>query len=44
MVPNVMKSIEGWELYIVTDGVIVGILLGEGFQCESLFTLGFFTQ
>jgi hypothetical protein len=28
MVPNV-KSREGWELYIVTDGVMVGILLGE---------------
>jgi hypothetical protein len=26
MVPNVVKSREGWELYIVTDGVIVGIL------------------
>jgi hypothetical protein len=27
MVPNVVKSIEGWELYIVTDGVMIGILL-----------------
>jgi hypothetical protein len=26
MVPNVMKSREGWEMYIVTDGVMVGIL------------------
>jgi hypothetical protein len=25
MVPNVVKSREGWELYIVTDGVMVGI-------------------
>jgi hypothetical protein len=30
MVPNVMKNRERWELYIVTDGVIVGVLLGEG--------------
>jgi hypothetical protein len=30
MVPNVVKSREGWELYIVTDGVMVGILVGEG--------------
>jgi hypothetical protein len=30
MVPNVVKSREGWELYIVTDGVMAGILLGEG--------------
>jgi hypothetical protein len=30
MLPNVVKSREGWELYIVTDGVMVGILLGEG--------------
>jgi hypothetical protein len=29
MVPNVVKSREGWELYILTDGVMVGILLGE---------------
>jgi hypothetical protein len=35
MVPNVVKSREGWELYIVTDGVMVGILLGEGSQCEK---------
>jgi hypothetical protein len=28
MVPNVVKSREGWELYIVTDG----ILLGEGWE------------
>jgi hypothetical protein len=34
MVPNVVKSREGWELYIVTDGVMVGILLGGGAQCE----------
>jgi hypothetical protein len=25
MVPNVVKSREGWELYIVTDGVMVRI-------------------
>jgi hypothetical protein len=30
MVLNVVKIKEGWELYIVTDGVMVGILLGEG--------------
>jgi hypothetical protein len=30
MVPNVVKIREGWELYIVTDGVTVRILLGEG--------------
>jgi hypothetical protein len=30
-----MKSREGCELYIVTDGVMVGILLGEGSQCEK---------
>jgi hypothetical protein len=35
MVPNVVKSREGWELYIVTDGVMVGILLGEGSQLGS---------
>jgi hypothetical protein len=35
MEPNVVKITEGWELYIVTDGVIVGILLGEGAQCEK---------
>jgi hypothetical protein len=28
IVPNVVKSREGWELYIVTGGVMVGILLG----------------
>jgi hypothetical protein len=32
MMPNVVGSREGWELYIVTDGVMVGILLGEGAQ------------
>jgi hypothetical protein len=26
---------EGWELYIVTDGIMVGILMGEGSQCEK---------
>jgi hypothetical protein len=35
MVPNVVKSREGWELYIVTDGVMVGILLGEGSKFEK---------
>jgi hypothetical protein len=25
MVPNVVKIREGWELYIVTDGVMVGM-------------------
>jgi hypothetical protein len=38
MVPNIVKSSEGWELYIVTDGVMVGILLGEEDH------LGSFTQ
>jgi hypothetical protein len=32
MVPNIVKSTEGWGLYIVTDGVMVGILLGEGWE------------
>jgi hypothetical protein len=26
MVPNVVKSREGWELYIVTNGLMVGII------------------
>jgi hypothetical protein len=26
-VPNVVGIREGWELYIVTDGVMVGIIL-----------------
>jgi hypothetical protein len=26
MLPNVVGSREGWELYIVTDGIMVGIL------------------
>jgi hypothetical protein len=30
MVPNVVGSREGCKLSIVTDGVMVGILLGEG--------------
>jgi hypothetical protein len=30
MVPNVVGNREGWELYIVTDGVMVGILLSLG--------------
>jgi hypothetical protein len=30
MVPNVLGSREGWELCIVTDGVTVGMSLGEG--------------
>jgi hypothetical protein len=25
LVPNVVVSREGWELYIVTDGIIVGM-------------------
>jgi hypothetical protein len=29
-VPNVVRSTEGWELYIVTGSVMVGILLTEG--------------
>jgi hypothetical protein len=29
MVPNVVKSREGWELYVVTDGVMVGILISR---------------
>jgi hypothetical protein len=36
MVPNVVKSREGWELYIVTDGVMVSMLLGEGAQCHNI--------
>jgi hypothetical protein len=28
--PNVVGSRERWELYIVTGGVMVGILLSEG--------------
>jgi hypothetical protein len=24
--------VKGWELYIVTDGVMVGILMGEGWE------------
>jgi hypothetical protein len=28
-VPNVVGSREGWELYIVTGGVMVGILLSD---------------
>jgi hypothetical protein len=35
MVNNVVKNREGWELCIVTDGLMVGILLGEGSQCEK---------
>jgi hypothetical protein len=27
MVPNVVKSREGWELYIVTDGVMIGMFI-----------------
>jgi hypothetical protein len=38
MVLNVVKIREGWELYTVTDGVMVGILLGEAAQ------MGSFTQ
>jgi hypothetical protein len=26
MVPNVVKSRDGWELYIVTDGIMFGII------------------
>jgi hypothetical protein len=26
---------EGWEMCIVTDGLMVGILLGERSQCED---------
>jgi hypothetical protein len=29
-IPNVVGSREGWELYIVTGSVMVGILLSEG--------------
>jgi hypothetical protein len=29
---NVVGSREGWELYIVTDRVMVGILLGERWE------------
>jgi hypothetical protein len=34
--PNVVGSREGWELYILTDGVMVGILLGEGWELYIL--------
>jgi hypothetical protein len=34
MVPNVVKSREGWELYIVTEGVRYVIV--NGFVCNSL--------
>jgi hypothetical protein len=43
MVPNVVKSREGWELYIVTDGEMVG-LLQQPPEHNPLFTLGSFTQ
>jgi hypothetical protein len=33
MVPSVVKNREEWELYTATDGIMVGILLGEGAQC-----------
>jgi hypothetical protein len=36
MVPNIVGSREGCELYIVTDGVMVGILLDEGDQWALL--------
>jgi hypothetical protein len=36
MLPDVVGSREGWELYIVTDGIMVGILLDEGNQLGSL--------
>jgi hypothetical protein len=39
MVPIVVKSREGWELYIVTDGIMFGTLLGEGSQCGILHTV-----
>jgi hypothetical protein len=32
---NVAGSREGWKLYIVTDGEMIGIYLGEGAQCEK---------
>jgi hypothetical protein len=35
MMPNVVGSREEWELYIVTGGVTVGILLGDGAQCKK---------
>jgi hypothetical protein len=34
-VPNVVGSREGWELYVVTGGVMVGILLSEGAQLNT---------
>jgi hypothetical protein len=35
MMPIVVGSREGWELCIVTYGVMVGILLGEGAPSPS---------
>jgi hypothetical protein len=36
MVPNVVGSREEWELCIVTDGIIVGMLVGEGAHIATL--------
>jgi hypothetical protein len=33
IVPKVVKSREGWELYIVTDDVMVGILI---LKCRNM--------
>jgi hypothetical protein len=35
MEPNVVESREGWQLCIVPDGVMVGILLGKGIKFGS---------
>jgi hypothetical protein len=37
MVPNVVKSREGWELYIVTDGVMFGTF-GNMYKREDWLT------
>jgi hypothetical protein len=39
MVLDVVRSREGWELYIVTDGVMVSILLDEGAHCKKRVVL-----
>jgi hypothetical protein len=41
IVTNVVGSREGWELCILSDDVVVGVLLGEGSLCKSgLFSVG----
>jgi hypothetical protein len=36
MMPNVVESREGWELYIVTDGVMVGLYPYLHAACYSI--------